>query len=90
MLGFYYDYGAQGETRTHTPLQAGDLDFIPFIVFKRLFVEYCSLLSSEKLKSRVQIERTVHEQMSSTMSSTRRFFNDEPQSKVKVNYINDC
>ena len=34
--------GAQGETRTHTPLQAGDFEFIPPIVFKRLFVEYRS------------------------------------------------
>ena len=34
--------GAQGETRTHTPVKAGDFESIPRIVFKRLFVEYRS------------------------------------------------
>ena len=34
--------GAQGRTRTDTPLLAGDFEFISPIVLKRLFVEHCS------------------------------------------------
>jgi len=48
--------GAQGETRTHTPVKAGDFELLTPIVSKRLFVEHCSFFFREKLQCRAHIE----------------------------------